>query len=103
MTTKTIVPTMGLALLLTACGSSGQEELQEWMNRQKAETKPHVQPIPEPKKFSPQAYTQEGSTDPFSNQKLVQAIKRDSAQSTSNAGLVAPELAPQGAARKLPA
>lgn len=50
-------------------------------------------PIPEPKKFTPQAYTQETATDPFSVQKLTQALKRDSAQSTSNAGLIAPELA----------
>lgn len=93
MTTKIIVPMLSLALFLTACGSSGQEALQEWMNQQRTETKPRVQPIPEPKKFSPQAYTQEASTDPFSNQKLAQALKRESAQSTSNAGLVAPELA----------
>jgi type IV pilus assembly protein PilP len=81
-----------LALAVTACGSSGQEELQEWMNEQKALTKPKVTPIPEPKKFTPQAYTQETATDPFSNQKLTQALKRE-AQATSNAALVAPELA----------
>jgi len=79
--------------MLTACGSSGQEELQAWMDQQRAQTRPKVDPIPEPKKFTPQAYTQEGSTDPFSNQKLAQALKRESAQSTSNAALVAPELA----------
>lgn len=80
-------------LLLAACGQSGQEELQNWMRDQRAQTKPKVQPIPEPKKFAPQAYTQERSTDPFSNQKLTQALRRESSQSTSNAGLVAPELA----------
>lgn len=81
------------AALLAACGSSGQEELQAWMADQRAQTKPKVQPIPEPKKFTPQAYTQEAATDPFSNVKLTQALKRESAQSTSNAALVAPELA----------
>ncbi len=80
------------ALVLAGCGSSGQEELQQWMNDQRAQTKPRVQPIPEPKKFTPQAYTQEGSTDPFSNQKLTQALKQQSVQSISNAALVAPEL-----------
>ena len=80
-------------LVLSGCGPSGQDELQEWMNDQRAQTKPKVQPIPEPKKFAPQAYTQEGVIDPFSNQKLTQALKRESAQSTSNAALVAPELA----------
>ena len=79
--------------LLAACGSSGQEELQQWMTQQRAQTQPQVEPIPPPKKFTPQVYTQEAATDPFSNQKLTQALKRESAQSTSNAALVAPELA----------
>ena len=84
---------VSMVLLLSACGSSGQDELQEWMSEQKAQTKPQIQPIPEPKKFVPQAYTQEASTDPFSKQKLTQALTRESAQSASNAALVAPELA----------
>lgn len=92
MSGKTPVALACAAVLLVACGSSGQEDLQAWMAQQRAVTKPQVQPIPEPKKFTPQAYTQESSTDPFSNQKLTQALKRESAQSTSNAGLVAPEL-----------
>jgi type IV pilus assembly protein PilP len=92
MIRKTPVAIACAAVLLSSCGSSGQDDLQAWMTQQRAITKPHVQPIPEPKKFAPQAYTQEGSTDPFSNQKLTQALKSESAQSTSNAGLVAPEL-----------
>ena len=81
------------SFLLVACSSTGQEELQQWMTQQRAQTQPKIQPIPEPKKFTPQVYTQEAATDPFSNQKLTQALKRDSAQSSANAGLVAPELA----------
>jgi type IV pilus assembly protein PilP len=81
-----------LAALLAGCGAAGQEEVQQWMKEQRAATKPHVTPIPEPKKFTPQAYNQEGATDPFSNVKLTQALKRESSQSTSNAALVAPEL-----------
>jgi type IV pilus assembly protein PilP len=81
-----------LTLAVTGCADSSQEELQKWMSDQKTLTKPKVDPIPEPKKFAPKAYAQDASTEPFSNQKLAQALKRDSAQSTSNAGLVAPEL-----------
>lgn len=80
------------SVLVAGCGSSGQEELQQWMTEQRAQTKPQVQPIPEPKKFTPQAYTQQAVTDPFSNMKLTQALKRESSQSTSNAALIAPEL-----------
>lgn len=93
MTHRTVVTAVSLAIFLCGCGSSGQEELQDWMNEQRAQTKPQIQPIPEPKKFSPQAYTQEASTDPFSSLKLTQALKRESTQSASNAALVAPELA----------
>jgi type IV pilus assembly protein PilP len=93
MSLKTATSAVLLALVVAGCGSSGQEELQAWMNEQRAQTRPKVQPIPEPKKFTPQAYTEEKSTDPFSIQKLAQALKRESSQSTSNAALVAPELA----------
>jgi type IV pilus assembly protein PilP len=93
MSSKILVAMAMTAVLASACGSSGQDDLQAWMAEQRAQTKPHIQPIPEPKKFTPQAYTQEGATDPFSKEKLTQALKRESGQSTSNAGLVAPELA----------
>jgi type IV pilus assembly protein PilP len=92
MSSKTLLAAGMTALALTGCGSSSQDELQHWMAEQRAATKPQVQPIPEPKKFTPQAYTQEGATDPFSNMKLTQALRRESTQSTSNAALVAPEL-----------
>ena len=79
-------------LALAGCDSSQHEELQAWMTEQRQQTKPQVQPIPEPKKHTPQGYTQETTTDPFSNQKLAQALKRESAQSTQSAALIAPEL-----------
>lgn len=92
MTTSLKPAVLILAGLLNGCMSSDQDELQRWMTEQRAQTKPQVQPIPEPKKFSPQAYTQQAVTDPFSNLKLTQALKRESSQSTSNAALIAPEL-----------
>lgn len=90
---KAVLGALAVSLVLVGCSKSGQEELQDWMREQRAQTRPRVQPIPEPKKFSPQAYTQENATDPFSMQKLTQALKRESTQSTSNGALVAPELA----------
>ena len=48
--------------------------------------------MPAPTKFTPQTYGQEASIEPFSNQKLTQALKRDSSQATANAELIAPEL-----------
>ena len=78
--------------LLSACGASDQE-LQSWMTEQRNQSRSRIERIPEPTKFSPQAYTQEGSVEPFSNQKLTQALKRDSSQATVNTALLTPELA----------
>ncbi|WP_372826372.1 pilus assembly protein PilP [Polaromonas sp.] len=93
-TRELVVPVFVLSacLGLAACSSSEHEELQQWMSEQRSQTRPKIQPISEPTKFSPQAYTQEGAIEPFSNQKLLQALKRDSSQASSNAGLIAPEL-----------
>lgn len=85
--------TMACSLvLLAACGSSEQEELQQWMSAQRDMTRPKVTPLQQPTRFTPQTYGQEGLIEPFSNQKLVQALKRDSSQATSNAALITPEL-----------
>ena len=79
--------------VLSACGGSENEEVQKWMAEQRATTKPQVTPIPEPKKFTPENYVQEAAIEPFSNQKLTQALKRDSEKSGSaTAALIAPEL-----------
>ena len=87
--------TAALALTLAAlagCQSSDQEELQQWMTAQRNATRPKVSPLQAPTKFTPQSYGQEGTIEPFSNQKLVSALKRDSSQATANAALIAPEL-----------
>ncbi|MDB5750193.1 MAG: pilP [Ramlibacter sp.] len=91
---KALLLSLAAVTLLSACGGSGKEEIQQFMAEQRAMTRPRIQPIPEPKTFAPQAYTQEAKVEPFSNQKLTQALKRDSQQSTSpSTALVAPELA----------
>ena len=84
---------LSLLLVLSACSSSDDDELRQWMTAQRNLSKSKVDRLPEPTKFSPQAYTEEGSIEPFSSQKLAQALKRDSNQAVSNAALIAPELA----------
>lgn len=85
----------GLILVLfslSGCVSPDQEELQQWMATQRNASRPKIAPLQEPTKFTPQTYGQEGSIEPFSNQKLVQALKRDSSQANANAALITPEL-----------
>ena len=78
---------------LAGCSSSDGDDLQRWMAEQRNATKPRVVRLPEPTKFTPQPYTQESAVEPFNMQKLTQALKRESNQSTSNAALIATEIA----------
>jgi len=64
------------AVMLAACGAE-LGELQSWMEQQRREVKPNVQPLSPPRKYDPQPYVALGSTDPFSSQKLAVALKRD--------------------------
>lgn len=91
-TLRSVVVLAGM-LLLAGCSASGEGELQQWMADQKSQTRPRIAPISEPKQFKPESYAQVTAVDPFSNQKLTQALKKDSAQSTSNSALIDPELA----------
>jgi len=84
---------VGFVVSLVGCGSSGEDELRQWMTEQRNQVRPKITPLSEPKQFVPQGYTQEAAVDPFSLQKLAQALKRESTTTTANATLVAPELA----------
>lgn len=81
------------ALALAGCDGSDEQDLSRWMAEQRANTKPKVTPIPEPKQFKPELYSQQSQVEPFSSEKLVVALKRDSQQQGSaSAALLAPEL-----------
>ncbi len=82
-----------LLVVLYGCGSSHDEDIRQWMVDERNQTRPKIDPIPAPKQFKPEAYTNVGVTEPFSKEKLTQALKRDSAQVVANGALVAPELA----------
>ena len=81
------------ALMLAACGPASDDELRQWMAEQKSQTQPKITPISEPKQFKPENYAQITAVDPFSSQKLAQALKKDTNQAASNGALLAPELA----------
>jgi len=82
-----------MALVLAGCGVSGEDELHQWMSEQKAQIRPRITPISEPKKFVPESYSQVATIEPFSNQKLTQALRRETTQAAANGALIAPELA----------
>ena len=74
-----------LLALLAGCGAEN-EELQEWMERQRREVKPNVSPLTPPKKFEAEPYTSLNAVEPFSNQKLSVALKMEARQPNSILG-----------------
>ena len=93
MTSHRLIPLIVVALGLLGCGSSGDDELRQWMSELRATTKPKVTPLTEPKQFLPQTYAMDSGVEPFNSIKLTQALRRESTQSASNAALIAPEIA----------
>ena len=71
------------AVTLTLVGCGEQEELTQWMEQQKREVKPNVQPLSPPKKFTPEPYIALNGVEPFSAQKLTVALKQEAKQPNS--------------------
>ncbi len=84
-TAMAVLPVLG-------CSSSNDEDLRQWMTEQRRHMVPKVSPISEPKRYQPLDYTETAAMDPFSVQRLTQALRRDSDSPSSSAALVAPEL-----------
>ena len=79
--------------LLAGCTASDEDELRAWMAQERANAKPRVTPLEEPKPFKPQAYTAGEGMDPFNPLKLIQVLRRESAsQSNISTALLTPEL-----------
>ncbi|MEO5696007.1 MAG: pilus assembly protein PilP, partial [Burkholderiaceae bacterium] len=55
----------------------------QWMDQQRREVKPSVEPLTAPKKFSPESYVALNEVEPFSSQKLTVALKQEARQPNS--------------------
>lgn len=76
--------TAGLLMLALLAGcSADHDELRAWMEQQRREAKPKVEPLQAPKKFDPEPYSVAQSVEPFSTQKLSVALKQESRQPNS--------------------
>ena len=85
---------VGSALLvLSACDAVTKSSVDDWMLEQQKTIKPNIKPIPQPKNFIPKSYTTAGLTDPFDNQKLLEALRRMTADASANVAILAPEQA----------
>ena len=72
---------LGGALLVGCDGDT--QELQDWMDQQRREVRPSVQPLAAPKKFEATPYANAQQVDPFSTQKLTVALKQEARQPNS--------------------
>lgn len=83
-----------LALPFVAgCDNARDDELRNWMADQRTQARPKIVPLKEPTQFVPQDYVQQNAVDPYSAEKLTQALRRDSSSAASNTALITPELA----------
>lgn len=83
-TLQTIPRICGVLVVALLAGCVGdQQELTEWMEQQRREVKPNVQPLSPPKKFDPQPYVALNGVEPFSQQKLTVALKQEARQPNS--------------------
>lgn len=72
---------LAIAMLSGCVGD--QQELTDWMEQQRREVRPNVEPLSPPKKFNPQPYVAFGGVEPFSQQKLTVALKQEARQPNS--------------------
>lgn len=74
---------LGVAAVLVgslgACGD-GIDELVQWTEQKRRDAKPNVPKLQPPKKFDPEPYGSAQAVEPFSQQKLVVALKQEARQ-----------------------
>jgi type IV pilus assembly protein PilP len=94
MLVKTRSTVLGVVCLvaLAGCTTSGEDELQAWMQAERNAIKPQVKPIPEPTKFIPQTYGGEQMMAPFSGEKLASVMRGSPSTVVVNSALIEPEL-----------
>lgn len=78
---KPLATALALAAMafLGGCGSH-EEELQTWMDAERNQHPPMVQPIQAPQQFHPEPYDSVSVVDPFNQQKLVVVLNKESSQ-----------------------
>ncbi len=79
--------------IFAGCENITTQSIGDWIQETQANIKPNVKPIPEPKTFAPKSYNAMDVTDPFNNQKLLEALRRLAEEDSDSVALLAPERA----------
>ena len=72
-----------LLAAITGCGDGGVQEVKQWMDETRQQTKVSIPKLSEPKKFSPFTYSGKDSIDPFNPSKLAVAFAKMQSKSAS--------------------
>ena len=70
-------------IALSGCNNGGLDEVRQWMDDTRRQTKVNVPKLSEPKKFLPFSYAARDSVDPYSPSKLEIALAKAKANSNS--------------------
>jgi len=70
-----ILPSL-LSVGLAGCSGSGDQEVQQWMDKTKQETVASIPKLNEPKDFIPFVYDKKNELDPFNPTKLQSALAK---------------------------
>ena len=62
--------------LLSGCGDGGVQEVKQWMEAIKRDTKVAVPKLSEPKRFAPFIYEAKGTIDPYNSSKMMIALAK---------------------------
>ncbi|MDB5841286.1 MAG: pilus assembly protein PilP [Herminiimonas sp.] len=68
---------------LAGCGDSGVQEVQQWMDETKRQTRIVIPKLSEPKTFTPFIYGGKSAVDPYSPAKLAVALAKQKSSSES--------------------
>lgn len=74
---------IAMSVGLAGCGDDGLEEVRQWMDEIKQQTKVNVPKLSEPKKFLPFTYTARDNLDPYNPSKLAIALAKAKSNSSS--------------------
>lgn len=74
---------MFAGFLLSGCGGGGTDDVRQWMETVKKETRINVPKLSEPKVYEAVAYAGKASVDPFNQAKLLLILARIKAESSN--------------------
>jgi type IV pilus assembly protein PilP len=82
-----VVMSSVLLAALTGCGDGGLQEVKQWMDETRQNSKVSVPKVAEPKKFTPFVYGGRNSMDPYDPTKLAVALAKFKASTATGSGI----------------